>query len=259
MHISNQSENMSNLVVTVELSECHKYLFIFFITGIKMLGYKKVVHYENNRKFIGYTSPECVYLFGCSLVSSNILWEIRFEQKLQQNMKAPCVRNYPVFSEDTLHTSVFNHIVAVVNFNECFFQKNFFKEAIRVYWIWKKQKSVKEKQEWVAYPFSRIFVTQESNWGLLHCRWILYQMSYQGSPKEKKVAYNISTERQSLLVFLSWRDKEAVVWGQTSMDFDPGSSISLSLQPLIFLICEIEIKIASILSEMLIIKPNNTY
>ena len=28
-----------------------------------------------------------------------------------------------------------------------------------------------------------IFLTQESNWGLLHCRQILYQLSYQGSPK----------------------------------------------------------------------------
>ena len=72
--------------------------------------------------------------------------------------------------------------------------------------------------EWVAFPFSRessqprcpalqvdslpvepqgkpkntgvgslsllqqIFPTQESNQGLLHCRWILYQLSYQGSP-----------------------------------------------------------------------------
>ena len=26
----------------------------------------------------------------------------------------------------------------------------------------------------------RIFLTQESNWGLLHCRWILYQLSYEG-------------------------------------------------------------------------------
>ena len=26
-----------------------------------------------------------------------------------------------------------------------------------------------------------IFLTQESNWGLLNCRWILYQLSYQGS------------------------------------------------------------------------------
>ena len=27
-----------------------------------------------------------------------------------------------------------------------------------------------------------IFLTQESNWDLLNCRWILYQLSYQGSP-----------------------------------------------------------------------------
>ena len=26
-----------------------------------------------------------------------------------------------------------------------------------------------------------IFPTQELNWGLLHCRWTLYQLSYQGS------------------------------------------------------------------------------
>ena len=28
-----------------------------------------------------------------------------------------------------------------------------------------------------------IFATQESNRGLLHCRWIFYQLSYQGSPE----------------------------------------------------------------------------
>ena len=27
-----------------------------------------------------------------------------------------------------------------------------------------------------------IFLTQESNRDLLHCRWILYQLTYQGSP-----------------------------------------------------------------------------
>ena len=27
-----------------------------------------------------------------------------------------------------------------------------------------------------------IFLAQELNWGLLHCRWILYQLSYQGRP-----------------------------------------------------------------------------
>ena len=31
-----------------------------------------------------------------------------------------------------------------------------------------------------------IFPTQESNWGLSHCRWILYQLSYQGSKRDPK-------------------------------------------------------------------------
>ena len=29
----------------------------------------------------------------------------------------------------------------------------------------------------------QIFLAQESNQGLLHCKWILYQLSYQGSPQ----------------------------------------------------------------------------
>ena len=36
--------------------------------------------------------------------------------------------------------------------------------------------------EWVACPFlQRVFPTQELNQGLLHCRRILHQLSYQGS------------------------------------------------------------------------------
>ena len=37
--------------------------------------------------------------------------------------------------------------------------------------------------EWVAYLslLQGIFPTQELNWDLLHCRWILYQLSYQRS------------------------------------------------------------------------------
>ena len=30
-----------------------------------------------------------------------------------------------------------------------------------------------------------IFPTEESNWGLLHCRWILYQLRYQESLYKK--------------------------------------------------------------------------
>ena len=47
--------------------------------------------------------------------------------------------------------------------------------------------------EWVAIHFSRIFPTQRSNPGLPHCRWILYQRSYQGSPRTLEwVAYPFS-------------------------------------------------------------------
>ena len=36
-----------------------------------------------------------------------------------------------------------------------------------------------------------IFLTQESNWGFLYCRQILYQLSYQGSPKWALTRYQI--------------------------------------------------------------------
>ena len=52
-----------------------------------------------------------------------------------------------------------------------------------------------------------IFLTQELNWDLLHCRKILYQLSYQGSPiytllcvKETasgKLLYNTASSTQS--------------------------------------------------------------
>ena len=35
----------------------------------------------------------------------------------------------------------------------------------------------------------RIFTIQGSNWGLLHCRWILYQLSYKGSPSLRLSQY----------------------------------------------------------------------
>ena len=44
------------------------------------------------------------------------------------------------------------------------------------------------------FLLQRIFLTQESNWGLLHCRRILYQLNYQGlyiiSKNLKKKSHN---------------------------------------------------------------------
>ena len=41
-----------------------------------------------------------------------------------------------------------------------------------------------------------IFLTQESSQGLLHCRWILYQLSYQGSPSGKWLIITVETEEE---------------------------------------------------------------
>ena len=52
----------------------------------------------------------------------------------------------------------------------------------------------------------QIFQTQESNMGLLHCRWILYQLSYQGSPKgvqkENKYTYGFTGIRHKRVLHL---------------------------------------------------------
>ena len=44
----------------------------------------------------------------------------------------------------------------------------------------------------------RIFPTQESNWGLLHCRRILYQLSYQGRTHSSILAWRIPWTVQSM-------------------------------------------------------------
>ena len=53
--------------------------------------------------------------------------------------------------------------------------------AGRFFTIW----ATRETQEYWRGSLSLFqgnFPIQELNWGLLHCRWILYQLSYPGSP-----------------------------------------------------------------------------
>ena len=57
--------------------------------------------------------------------------------------------------------------------------------------------ATREAQEYWSGSLSllqRIFPTQELNWGLLQCRQILYQLSYQGSPKTRwaRIKYILS-------------------------------------------------------------------
>ena len=51
-----------------------------------------------------------------------------------------------------------------------------------------------------------IFLTQESNWGFLHCRQILYQLSYQGSPTSQGLIAKIVEKKN--LEFIKIRHKE---------------------------------------------------
>ena len=67
----------------------------------------------------------------------------------------------------------------------------------------------------------QIFPTQELNWSLLHCRRILYQLSYQGSPTESMVPSKPGGVRQMSKV----KAAKAKVGGQTRLE-GQGSRIS---------------------------------
>ena len=57
--------------------------------------------------------------------------------------------------------------------------------------------------EWEAFPFSRdVFQAQGSNPGLPHCRWILYQLSHQGSPLINYFNWRIITIFEHWIFFI---------------------------------------------------------
>ena len=68
--------------------------------------------------------------------------------------------------------------------------------AGRLYTSW-ATKGSPSTLKWEAYLLQRIFPTQGSNRSLLHCRQILYQLSYQGSLK-KINRKQIKTDHNSL-------------------------------------------------------------
>ena len=74
-----------------------------------------------------------------------------------------------------------------------------------------------------------IFPTQESNWGLLHCRWILYQLSYQGALSPKRCnSSQLELNSQSLVQVNIYR-----YWLKTwnhRREVSIGSSLDKNLQ-----------------------------
>ena len=55
--------------------------------------------------------------------------------------------------------------------------------------------------QWGAVPFARGSSQPESNPGLLHCRWILYQLSHQGRPSMANC--NLGSGRVDLALVLT--------------------------------------------------------
>ena len=68
------------------------------------------------------------------------------------------------------------------------------------------------------FLLQRIFPTQGLNQGLLHCRQILYQLSYQGSPYKIETCLFFQYWRIALAFLLSLPLKED---GKQLLDFDP--------------------------------------
>ena len=56
----------------------------------------------------------------------------------------------------------------------------------------------------------RIFPTQESNRGLLHCRWILYQLSYPGS--HKLLSYYLKKGEAMVDTSNTWVPSKYFIW-----------------------------------------------
>ena len=77
----------------------------------------------------------------------------------------------------------------------------------------------------------QIFLTQELNQGLLHCRWILYQLRYQGSPKFLPSGLQVSGENPEKALS-SGREKlgrwGGVSWGVCTQRTPPGFWLSPS-------------------------------
>ena len=68
------------------------------------------------------------------------------------------------------------------------------------------------QEYWSGLPFLQgIFLTQESNLGLLHCKQILYQLSYKGSSRDERSQARFLGSNWKTLIILSqgfWQDEE---------------------------------------------------
>ena len=78
---------------------------------------------------------------------------------------------------------------------------------------------------------TQIFLTQESNQGLLHCWWILGQLSYQGSPRGKQQNGKNQRSLQEVIVTKGiFHAKVGTIKDRNSMDLTETEDIKKRLQ-----------------------------
>ena len=70
--------------------------------------------------------------------------------------------------------------------------------------------------------FQGIFLIQESNWGLLLCRWILYQLSYQGMRMGKFIQMTITSTTLGKNSFKKWNSPHSQ--DESEMQYSGGTS-----------------------------------
>ena len=98
----------------------------------------------------------------------------------------------------------------------------------------------KSKNTWVGSSslLQWIFPTQKLNQGLLHCRWILYQLNYQGSPTGKpqlQLKYSLSSQFRyktsiSIWELRSFQTQKSSTYSWTQLNFS-NCILSLTLCP----------------------------
>ena len=103
---------------------------------------------------------------------------------------APCNND-----KDTDHSFTFRHpdiLVPFILFSEIF---SVLSNSLRPHRLYSPWNSPSQNTEVGCCSLLQgIFPTQGSNPGLLHCRWILYQLSHQGSPRILEwVTYSFSS------------------------------------------------------------------
>ena len=124
-------------------------------------------------KFVWYSLPVCLVAQSC-LTLCNLLWTVAHQGPLSMRiLQARILEWVAMPSRGSSPPRDWTQVSCI---------------AGRFFTIW----ATREAQEYcnTLALLQGIFLTQELNWGLRYCRWILYQLSYHGSLLSPLLIFN---------------------------------------------------------------------